>query len=86
MSELTEIPGIGKVVSTKLARIGITRVEDFVGQDAEELYEKWCLAAQDPYDVDRCVLYVLREAVYYANGGRDPEKLKWWNWKDEKKK
>ena len=84
MSELTEIPGIGKVVSTKLARIEITKVEDFVGQDAEELYEKWCVSAQDPYDVDRCVLYVFREAVYYANGGREPEKLKWWNWKGEK--
>ncbi|NMB56563.1 pathogenicity locus, partial [Candidatus Beckwithbacteria bacterium] len=31
---------------------------------------------------DRCLLYVFRCAVYYAKGGRDPEKLKWWNWKD----
>ena len=84
MSELTEIPGIGKVVSSKLPRVGISCVEDFAGQDPEILYEKWCAAAHDPYDVDRCVLYVLREAVYYANGGRDPEKLKWWNWKEEK--
>lgn len=81
MSELTEIPGIGKTISANLARIKITRVEDFAGQDPEELYAKWCLAAQDPSDTDRCVLYVFREAVYYANGGRDPEKLKWWNWK-----
>lgn len=84
MSELTTIPGVGKVVSKKLARIGIVCAEDFVGRDPEELYEAWCAVAQDSYDVDRCVLYVLREAVYYAEGGREPEKLKWWNWKDKK--
>jgi hypothetical protein len=33
--------------------------------------------------VDRCVLYVFRCAVYYANNKtHDPELLKWWNWKD----
>ena len=33
---------------------------------------------------DRCLLYVFRCAVYFAEGGRVPEKLKWWNWKDKK--
>jgi hypothetical protein len=29
------------------------------------------------------MLYVFRTAVYYAsNSKHDPEKLKWWNWKD----
>jgi hypothetical protein len=33
--------------------------------------------------VDRCALYAYRLAVAYANGEiKDPEKLKWWNWKD----
>jgi len=33
--------------------------------------------------VDRCVLYVYRLAVYFAeNETHEPEKLKWWNWKD----
>lgn len=31
--------------------------------------------------VDRCMLYVFRCAVYYEH---DPELLKWWNWKDNK--
>jgi hypothetical protein len=35
--------------------------------------------------VDRCMLYVFRCAVYYAEGGREPEKLRWWNWKDPQK-
>jgi hypothetical protein len=33
--------------------------------------------------VDRCWLYVARCAEYFASEARrDPEKLKWWNWKD----
>jgi hypothetical protein len=81
-SELEQIPGIGKIIAKNLARIDIYKVEDFKGQDPEELYEKWCLEALYPSDTDRCVLYVFRNAVYYANGGRDPEKLKWNYWKD----
>ena len=34
--------------------------------------------------VDRCHLYLFRMIVYYAeNEVRDPEKLKWWYWKDK---
>jgi len=30
------------------------------------------------------VLYTFRCAVYYAsNSNHDPEKLKWWNWKND---
>jgi hypothetical protein len=33
--------------------------------------------------VDRCMLYVLRCAVYFASHTtHDPELLKWWRWKD----
>jgi len=33
--------------------------------------------------IDRCVLYIFREAVYFAgNPQPEPELLKWWNWKD----
>jgi SAM-dependent methyltransferase len=36
---------------------------------------------------DRCLLYSFRCAVYYAQTEeelREPEKLKWWNWKDKR--
>jgi hypothetical protein len=29
-------------------------------------------------------LYVIRMAVYYANGGRDPSKLRWSAWSDKR--
>lgn len=45
------------------------------------LYDEHC--RQREVQVDRCVLYVFRCAVYYANNTvHDPELLKWWNWKD----
>jgi hypothetical protein len=81
-TDLQQIPGVGKTIARKLARINITKTEDFVGKNPEELYEAWCATSQDPNDTCRCVLYVLRGAIYYAEGGRDPEKLKWHNWKD----
>ncbi|MFP4458563.1 MAG: helix-hairpin-helix domain-containing protein [Candidatus Zixiibacteriota bacterium] len=36
---------------------------------------------------DRCLLYVFRCAVYFAEiteENRDIEMLKWWNWKNKK--
>ncbi|HWP79206.1 MAG TPA: helix-hairpin-helix domain-containing protein [Candidatus Acidoferrum sp.] len=80
---LTVIPGIGKNMAQHLFNIGVGCVEDLAGADPEELYSKDALFHGRPSD--RCVLYVYRCAVYYANTEqRDPELLKWWNWKDRK--
>ena len=77
---LTSIPGVGKSIAEDLRNIGIFSVSDLKGKDPEELYQ---LSNQYAGCVqDRCLLYVFRCAVYFAGGGRDPEKLKWWNWKD----
>ena len=83
IQELKEIPGVGQSLATDLWNIGIKSISDLKGQNAEHLFEKsnkYAHAVQD-----RCVLYVFRCAVYYANTEkekRDMEKLKWWNWKD----
>ena len=77
---LQEIPGVGKAVAADLREMGFARVSDLRGADPEELYERHC--AIKGMRVDRCMLYTFRCAVYYAEGGRDAEKLKWWNWKE----
>ena len=77
--DLTTMPGIGKSLAQDLRNIGIHSVDELKGLNAEELYDRsnaFAGARQDP-----CVLYVFRCAIYFAEGGRDPEKLKWWNWK-----
>jgi len=81
MDDLMKIPGIGKKMAEDLRLLGINSQQDLEGKDPELLYDMLC--ALKGYQVDRCVLYVFRCAVYYANGKEhDPEKLKWWNWKD----
>ena len=80
-TKLTVIPGIGKDMEKHLFNIGINCVEDLVGADPVELFLKD--TAFHGRISDKCVLYVFRCAVYYANNEtHDPEKLKWWNWKD----
>ncbi|RPJ39437.1 MAG: pathogenicity locus [Planctomycetaceae bacterium] len=82
--DLELIPGVGKSIAEDLRRLGITRVGQLKGKDPEKLYRKLCNFKASP--VDRCMLYVLRCAVYYASTeDPDPERLKWWNWKDRQR-
>ena len=80
-SELEQIPGVGPSIAGDLISIGITRVTDLTGRSPEALYRQLCALTGERQDP--CVLYTFRCAVYYASNARhDPEKLKWWNWKD----
>jgi hypothetical protein len=79
---LTVIPGVGKSIANDLWDIGIRNVSDLRGQDPEVLYDRSNQLAG--VKQDRCLLYVFRCAVYFAEtpaGMQDKEKLKWWNWK-----
>jgi hypothetical protein len=82
---LKVIPGVGKSIAHNLWDIGIRNVSDLSGQDPELLFD---LSNKFSGEVqDRCLLYVFRCAVYYASTPekeQEPEKLKWWNWKDKK--
>lgn len=81
---LTVIPGVGKSIATDLFNIGIYCVDDLKGKDPEVLYH---LSNQFAGSIqDRCLLYVFRCAVYYAETSlekQETEKLRWWNWKDK---
>jgi len=78
---LTIIPGVGKSIAQDLNGIGIFRVEELKGKDPDVLYRKLCDA--QGMVIDRCLLYVMRCAVYFASHQtHHPELLKWWKWKD----
>ena len=80
---LRSIPGVGKCIAKDFFDIGINSVSDLKGKDPEKLYMRIC--AKNNAKVDRCVLYVCRSAVYFAeHKHHEPEKLKWWNWKDSR--
>ena len=75
------IPGVGPKLAQRFHDIGIKRVSDLKGKEPEDLYSQMC--ARQGIQIDRCVLYVCRCSVYFAETKNpDPEKLKWWYWKD----
>lgn len=81
MGELQKIPSVGKDMEQHLRALGYDTIASLRGADPEEMYAREC--AQSAAPVDRCVLYVYRCAIYFAETEHpDPEKCKWWNWKD----
>ncbi|HEX2919682.1 MAG TPA: helix-hairpin-helix domain-containing protein [Bacteroidales bacterium] len=84
IKELKTIPGVGNSIANDLLNIGILKVSDLIDKDPEALYDLSNRFAGKKQD--RCLLYVFRCAVYYAETPieeQDVEKLKWWNWKDD---
>lgn len=83
IKNLRQIPGVGPSIANDLIQINIHSIDDLKGKDAYHLFD---LSNQHAGIIqDRCLLYVFKGAIYYAETSvekRDPEKLKWWNWKD----
>lgn len=78
---LRKIPGVGQNMEQHLVGLGYCSIASLKGADPEDMYARECRNAG--IHLDRCVLYVYRLAVYYAeNDIHEPEKLKWWNWMD----
>ncbi|MGE4619779.1 MAG: helix-hairpin-helix domain-containing protein [Planctomycetota bacterium] len=76
------IPGVGKSLSVDLWELGFRSMEQLATGQPAEMFEKTRQLAGGT--MDRCVLYVYRCAVAYANNpDLDPELKKWWNWKDQ---
>lgn len=83
LKALQVIPGIGPSLARDLFRLGFREPADLQGADPGDMYAR--LMKLQGRHVDRCVLYAFRCAVYFAETPRpDPEKLKWWNWKDRR--
>ena len=62
--------------------LGYHTIDALKGQNAEEISLRDC--ARRGFEIDRCQLYVYRCAVYFAGTENpEPEKLKWWYWKDK---
>jgi len=81
LKEFRRIPGVGRSIAEDLWELGLRRVDDLRGADPQALYDQ--LGRQRGMHIDRCMLYVLRCAVYFASEERhEPEKLLWWNWKE----
>jgi len=81
MGELSKIPCVGPKTEADLISLGYNSIASLKDADPEKIYIKEC--EMKGCIIDRCQLYVYRCACYYASTTTpDPEKLKWWKWKD----
>jgi uncharacterized protein YdeI (YjbR/CyaY-like superfamily) len=86
-SDLLQIPGIGKTFVADLARISVCSINQLIGMSPELLFKKLKHTNDaERHNTSKNYLYVLRMAIYYANGGRDETLLKWSAWSDAKVK
>lgn len=77
---LKTIPGVGAAIAKDLYLLGIRQVSDLKERSPEALFKDLCQLSG--VEVDLCVLYTFRCAVYFASTTNpNPELLKWWNWK-----
>jgi Nucleotidyltransferase/DNA polymerase involved in DNA repair len=80
--DLLEIPGIGKKMKKYLIKLGINEANDLKKSNPEKLYEEY--KKLDGVCIDKCVLYIFRSAIYYANNQNiSKEQIKWWDFKDK---
>lgn len=80
-SSLTSLPGVGPATARDLVTLGIRESGELRGRDPEALYSE--LKALQGETLDRCVLYVLRCAVYWATAeDPDPTLDRWWAFKE----
>lgn len=81
IDDFRRIPGVGKSIAQDFLNLGFSSVNELKGQNPEQLYKRLCSLKK--CHVDRCMLYVFRCAIYFAETDHpDSELLKWWNWKD----
>ncbi len=82
VQSLQIIPGVGPKLTKRFSDIGIKDVADLKGKNPELLYSQIC--SNQGMQIDRCVLYVCRSSIYFAETENpDPDKLQWWYWKDK---
>lgn len=82
LKEFQTIPGIGKACALDLWNIGLRNVADLKAKNPAALYHTLNTVTGVQHDI--CMLYTFRCAVYYATeAAPEPEKLKWWYWKDK---
>jgi nucleotidyltransferase/DNA polymerase involved in DNA repair len=77
--QLRDLYSVGPATVRDLKLLGITRVEQLVGQDARKLYDR--LGRLSGKRCDPCVMDVLSTAIAQAQDPNLPqEKRKWWYW------
>ena len=80
ISQLVELPNIGKAMANALQLIGIDHPKKLIGKDPFELFEALC--AKTGKRSDSCVIDVFMSVIHFMEGG---EPIPWWSFTDQRK-
>ncbi len=80
VSQLEELPNIGKAIAGDLRLVGIQQPQELIGKDPYQLYDDLCNVTGEKHDP--CVLDVFLSVVDFMEGG-DP--APWFKFSAERK-
>ena len=80
VSELQDLPNIGKAMARDLRLVNIQHPKDLIGKDGYQLYDELCKVTGKKHDP--CVIDVFLSVVDFMNGG---EAKPWWKFTGERK-
>lgn len=81
VTELTDLPNIGKSIAGDLRLINIQHPQDLIGKNAYELHDELCRVTGEQHDP--CVIDVFLAVIDFMEGA-DP--VPWWKYTAERKK
>lgn len=80
ISQLEELPNVGKAIAYRLRLIGINHPKELTGKDPFKLYYELCTTTGERHDP--CVIDTFLSIVHFMESG---EPLPWWAFTDERK-
>lgn len=80
VTELTDLPNIGKAIAGDLRLVGIKNPQDLIGKNAYQLHDELCQKTGEKHDP--CVIDVFLAVIDFMEGA-DP--LPWWKYTAERK-
>jgi Pathogenicity locus len=81
VTQLEELPNVGKAMADDLRLIGIDDPNKLVGKNPFELYDTLCRISGTKHDP--CVIDVFMSIVHFMESG---EPRPWWSFTDERKR
>ena len=81
VSQLEELPNIGKAMAEDLRLLGIDQPQKLIGKDPFDLHRQLCQKSGRLHDP--CVIDVFMSVIHFMEGG---EPLPWWSFTKERKK
>ncbi len=81
VSELTDLPNIGKAIAGDLRSIGIVHPQELIGKNAYKLHQELCRVTGERHDP--CVIDVFLAVIDFMEGGAP---VPWWKFTAKRKK